>query len=99
MRTVIITGSSRGIGLACAHRFASEGGWNIILNSRSEKDLEKAASEISSYEQTSVLPVCGDVSDKDFIKTLFQSCRSNFGSLDVLINNAGIDRFNLLQDT
>ncbi len=100
MPTVLITGSSRGIGLAAARRFASEGHWNIIITCSSTPDaLDKAEEALLSYgNETRVLKSVGDISDPAYAAALFQEIREHFGSLDVLVNNAGIDYFGLLQD-
>jgi len=65
-RTVIVTGSSKGIGSAIAHRFAQEGA-NVVLNSRSRDDLESVASDL---DDARTLLVEGDVSDAAFAKEL-----------------------------
>lgn len=92
-KSVIVTGSSRGIGRAIAYAFAKEGN-NVVLNGRSTinedqlKELEEFDGEIH---------VCiGDVSDPVFAQRLIDETKSTFGSVDVLINNAGITRDNLL---
>lgn len=99
MKNVIITGSSRGIGRAAALRFARSGGWNIAINaSRSENQLLQTEQELSSYPDTKVLHFTGDVSQEDFVRDMFAEVRKTFGPVDVLVNNAGIDYFGLLQD-
>lgn len=92
-KSVIVTGSSRGIGRAIAYAFAKEG-YNVVLNGRSSikedqlEELEKFAGNIH---------VCvGDVSDPEFAERLIKETKSKFGSVDVLINNAGITKDNLL---
>ncbi|MEL7729547.1 SDR family oxidoreductase [Citromicrobium bathyomarinum] len=84
-RTVIITGSSTGIGEAIARRFASEGA-NVVLNSRSRDDLEKVAADL---DDDRTLIVDGDISDADFANTLVAKTVERFGGLDCLVNNAG----------
>ena len=84
-RTVIITGSSSGIGEAIARRFAAEGA-NVVLNARSREDLEKVAADLDD-ERT--LLVDGDVSDAAFAKDLVARTVERFGGLDCLVNNAG----------
>ena len=84
-RTVIVTGSSKGIGSAIAHRFAQEGA-NVVLNSRSREDLESVASDL---DEARTLLVEGDVSDVAFAKDLVKRTVERFGGLDCLVNNAG----------
>ncbi|WP_208558780.1 3-oxoacyl-[acyl-carrier-protein] reductase [Marinilactibacillus kalidii] len=93
IKTVIVTGSSRGIGKAIAHAFAKEGN-NIVLNGR------KAISEDQIAELTAlgaeVFSCAGDISDPDFAAQLIKDTKKKFGSVDVLVNNAGITKDNLL---
>ena len=84
-RTIIVTGSSSGIGEAIARRFASEGA-NVVLNSRSREDLEGIAADLDD-ERT--LIVEGDVSSADFAKDIVAKTVETFGGLDCLVNNAG----------
>ncbi len=84
-RTVIVTGSSKGIGAAIARRFASEGA-NVVLNSRSRDDLENVAADL---DEARTLLVEGDVSDSSFPKELVERAMERFGGLDCLVNNAG----------
>ena len=84
-RTVIVTGSSSGIGEAIARRFAAEGA-NVVLNARSREDLQKVAADLDD-ERT--LLVDGDVSDAAFAKDLVARTVERFGGLDCLVNNAG----------
>ncbi|MBY8337206.1 SDR family oxidoreductase [Alteriqipengyuania sp. NZ-12B] len=84
-RTVIVTGSSKGIGAAIARRFAQEGA-NVVLNSRSRDDLESVASDL---DEARTLLVEGDVSDAAFAKELVARTVERFGGLDCLVNNAG----------
>ncbi|MEL7684895.1 SDR family oxidoreductase [Citromicrobium bathyomarinum] len=84
-RTVIVTGSSKGIGAAIARRFAQEGA-NVVLNSRSRDDLESVASDL---DDARTLLVEGDVSDAGFAKDLVARTVEHFGGLDCLVNNAG----------
>lgn len=92
-KTAIVTGSSRGIGRAIAFEFA-RAGYNVVLNGRStisEEQLE----ELKDFAGD--VHVCiGDVSDPKFAKTLIKETKKTFGSVDVLVNNAGITRDNLL---
>jgi len=94
-KTVIITGSSMGIGEAIAARFHAEGA-NVVLNSRSRADCEKVAADLGDDR---VLIVEGDVSDKAFAGRIVSETLDRFGALDILINNAGVGRAGRFADT
>lgn len=85
-KTVIVTGSSSGIGAASARRFAAEGA-NVILNSRSAESCRDIADELG--EARSMI-VAGDISDPHFCKDLVDRTVERFGGLDVLHANAGV---------
>ena len=92
-KNVFITGSSRGIGLAIAHKFASLG-TNVVLNSRGEISEELLA-EFKPYG-VKVLAISGDVSDFADAKRMVDQAIEELGSVDVLVNNAGITQDTLL---
>lgn len=92
-KTVVITGSSRGIGRQLAIRFAEEGA-NIVLNARKEIDSELITTIESFGVKTHV--VIGDVQEFEQAKVLIEEAKETFGSVDVLINNAGITKDMLL---
>ena len=92
-KNVFITGSSRGIGLAIAHKFASLGA-NVVLNSRSEISEELLA-EFKPYG-VKVLAISGDVSDFADAKRMVDQAIEELGSIDVLVNNAGITQDTLM---
>ncbi|UDM72209.1 3-oxoacyl-[acyl-carrier-protein] reductase [Vagococcus fluvialis] len=92
-KTVVITGSSRGIGRGLAIQFAKEGA-NIALNARKEIAPE-LIEEIESYGVKTHV-VLGDIQYMDDAKKLITEAKETFGSVDVLINNAGITRDMLL---
>lgn len=83
-RTALITGASRGLGLALARGLAAEG-WRLILDARGEEDLEAARAELS--ELTEVIAVPGDVTDSEHRRDLARAA-SESGGLDALVNNA-----------
>lgn len=96
MKTAIITGASRGIGLALARYYAKKG-WNLIINGGHDKDaLFSAAKDLSSI--TNVEPVFGDISSEYTAKELADTALHCFGKIDLLINNAGISHIGLLSD-
>ena len=82
----LITGASRGLGLALARRLAS-GGWTLILDARGTEALEAAAAELS--EVTDVFAIPGDVADEAHRRALADAARKA-GALDALVNNASI---------
>lgn len=94
MKTVLITGASRGIGRAAALLFASKGYHTIITCSKSLSDLEAVKKEIADTYHTPCTAVKCDMSRYEEVANLFETITS----LDVLVNNAGIAFFGLLQD-
>lgn len=94
---VLITGSSRGIGRACALAFA-QAGYHVFINCRSSLDrLDETEAEILSLGGTCTkLP--GDVGDADSVRSMFRTISAQCKGLDVLVNNAGIAYFGLLTD-
>lgn len=94
-RVALVTGGSRGIGRAIAERLA-ESGHRIVVNYSSNQ--EAAEEVVSGIESSggSALAVRADVSVRDDVDALFESAISAFGPVEILVNNAGITRDNLL---
>ena len=92
-KNIFVTGSSRGIGLAIAHKFAKLGA-NVVLNSRGTIS-EDLLAEFSNYG-VKVVPISGDVSDFADAKRMVDQAIAELGSVDVLINNAGITQDKLM---
>jgi NAD(P)-dependent dehydrogenase (short-subunit alcohol dehydrogenase family) len=92
-KTALITGASRGIGLAIARALAAEG-CNLILTARNEKSLAKISRELASAKIRILAHSC-DVRDPHSVDALFRAIRVEFRALDILINNAGIAHANL----
>jgi NAD(P)-dependent dehydrogenase (short-subunit alcohol dehydrogenase family) len=85
-RTALITGASRGLGLALARQLAAQG-WQLIINARGAKALEAVREALA--EQTQVIAIPGDVTDPAHRRALAEAARE-LGGLDVLVNNASI---------
>ncbi|MBQ8742328.1 MAG: 3-oxoacyl-ACP reductase FabG [Clostridia bacterium] len=96
-KRVLITGASRGIGSACARRFASAGSSVIINYKNSEKEALSLASECLSLGARSVDTVKADVSKSDEISRLIKASEA-IGGIDTLVLNAGVASYGLFQD-
>lgn len=83
-KSVLITGASKGIGLACAQGFAAEGA-RVHIASRSEKDLRSAADAIAKKYKTEVTIHAMDLGKTENTVTLGKVC----ADVDILVNNAG----------
>ena len=89
----LITGATRGIGLAIARALASEG-CNLILTARDEKALNRLSRELASAKIRVLAHSC-DVRDPHSVDAVFRAIRRQFPRLDIVINNAGIAHPNL----
>jgi len=93
MKTALITGAARGIGLATAHRFL-EDGWNVALLDRDRAELEAVAETLPT-----ALPIFADVSIAADAARAVEEAATRFGSVDVLVNNAGVAEFLPVEET
>jgi NAD(P)-dependent dehydrogenase (short-subunit alcohol dehydrogenase family) len=83
-RTALITGASRGLGLALARQLVAEG-WQLIVDARGANTLESARAELS--QQARVIAIPGDVTDAGHRHALVEAAQE-LGGLDALVNNA-----------
>lgn len=95
-RVVWITGASSGIGEALTYQYI-EKGFKIIISSRKEEDLEKVKQQVAFPENIFVLPM--DISKFDELEAKVQTAIHAFGTIDILINNAGVSQRSLIIDT
>lgn len=94
-RVAIVTGATRGIGLAVAMRLASDG-FDIVANYRGDDDVADAARKQLEASGRTIVMSKGDVSNADEAGALIETALSELGQLDALINNAGITRDTLM---
>ncbi len=89
-KTAIITGGSKGLGLAMAEALASAGS-NTFLVSRNLKECDESAEKIEKLYGTQSMGFEADVSNQEEMEAMAQACIGKFGGIDVLINSAGIN--------
>lgn len=87
-KTVLITGASRGIGLAAATAFAAEGA-RVAINARGAEDLNAAVLTIKEATGADVLAVPADVADLSKLPGVVDTVMNRLGPIDILVNNAG----------
>ena len=93
-RVAMVTGGTRGIGLAIARLLADDGA-SVVVSGRDPGRLESAAKELEALG-ASVLAVAADAAKREDADRLVEAARERFGRIDVLVNNAGITRDQLL---
>lgn len=91
-KVAIVTGASKGIGASIAKYFAAEGAKVVVNYASSKEDAEKVVKSITDNGGTAIA-VQGDVSKQADITRLFEETKNAFGTLDVLVNNAGIYKY------
>ncbi len=96
-KTVLITGASRGIGAACARRFAREG-YRIAIHYNTNKTAAEAVQSDLMAIGTETILLHADLADAEQVTNMFCKMEKEFGSADVLINNAGIAQQKLFTD-
>jgi NAD(P)-dependent dehydrogenase (short-subunit alcohol dehydrogenase family) len=89
-RTAIITGGSKGLGLAMAAGLASAGA-NVLLVNRTAEEGAAAARSLSEQYGTRVLSFSADISNREQTEAMAQRAMAEFGRIDILINSAGIN--------
>jgi len=87
-RVALVTGGSRGLGKAMARAFA-EAGADVLITSRHEDDLKKAADEIGQGLERRIEWSASDMTDREQVLQLARTALGRFGRVDILVNNAG----------
>ena len=96
-RTAVITGGSKGIGLAIATRFAASGA-DVAVIARGRGALDEAAKTIGAGAKGKVAAIAGDVGVAADIKRAYDEAMTAFGKIDIIVNNAGTSRTGAFED-
>jgi 3-oxoacyl-[acyl-carrier protein] reductase len=94
-KVAVVTGASKGIGAGIAKELAAEGAAVVVNYASSESDADKVVDEIAKAGGKAIA-VQGDVAKKKDVERLFAETKNAFGAVDVLVNNAGVYRFDPL---
>ena len=86
MKNALITGASRGLGLALARQLADQG-WGLVIDARGKKALEQVREELS--KKTKVIAIAGDVTAESHRKKILKAVQE-LGGLDLIVNNASL---------
>ncbi|AKU09829.1 SDR family NAD(P)-dependent oxidoreductase [Haloferax gibbonsii] len=87
--TAVVTGSTKGIGRGIARAFA-EAGANVVVNSRTPREVSETASALDSGTQGEVVGIAADMANLNSIEELIAQANHEFGQIDVLVNNAAV---------
>jgi 3-oxoacyl-[acyl-carrier protein] reductase len=97
-KVVLVTGASRGIGAAVAHKLAAEGA-KVIINYAGGKEAADQTVNAIKQQGGDAIALQADVSKAEEVKAMFDAAIAHYGKIDVLVNNAGIMITKLLKDT
>ncbi|WP_181349307.1 SDR family oxidoreductase [Thalassobacillus sp. CUG 92003] len=95
-QAAIITGASRGIGKEVARQFAEQGVKLALLGS--SEDIHATGNALKQAGYSHVLSFSGDVSNENDVEQVVQAAKNAYGSVDILINNAGVGKFKAVED-
>ena len=96
-KVAIVTGGTKGIGRGIAEALV-RAGVNVAISARSRNDIDQAVQELLALGKGRAAGIVGDVRNPEQIKALFELTASEFGGVDILINNAGIGIFAPVED-
>lgn len=98
-RIVLITGSSRGIGFACAKKFLTNND-KVVIFCRHKKHILEAYKELSkNFPEENILPLVGNVCKEEDVKNIIKKTVEKWGYINILINNAGIAIYKDIKST
>ena len=97
-KSAIVTGGTKGIGLAIAHALV-KAGTNVSLSARHEAEIEKTAADLNNIGPGRCFGFICDVRDEAQVKSFFANTVEALGGLDILVNNAGIGLFGAVEET
>ena len=96
-KTILITGSSRGIGAETARLFA-QNGYNVVINyNSSQNDAQGLLNELVKIN-SNVIAIKANVATEIEVKNMFLKIKETFGGVDILVNNAGISKIGVITD-
>src|SRR5580704_7721 len=90
-RAAIVTGGSKGLGLAMATRFAASGA-DVAIVARTAEQIKEAVASIATSARARVIGVAADVSKAADIQRAYDEAMKAFGKVDIIVNNAGTSR-------
>jgi NAD(P)-dependent dehydrogenase (short-subunit alcohol dehydrogenase family) len=96
-RVAIVTGSTKGIGLAIAEALVEEGA-SLVICARTEEEVQATAERLGPYARGEVLGIPTDVSEPEACAELVQKTVDRMGRLDILVNNAGLGVFKSIEE-
>ena len=86
MKTILITGGSRGIGLAIAEKYLETEEYNVVVTGRKEETLKDLSNEVNNKN---FYTIAAKADDEEAANKTCKDLNEKFGSLDILVNNAG----------
>src|ERR1700720_4288225 len=95
-KVAVVTGASKGIGAAIAKDFGAAGAAVVVNYASSKEGAERIVAEING-KGGKAIAIQGDMSEAEDVQRLFEETKKAFGSLDVLVNNAGVYAFEPLE--
>jgi 3-oxoacyl-[acyl-carrier protein] reductase len=96
-KVAVVTGGIKGIGRAIAESLV-KAGVNVCISARNEAEIEQAVGELGDLGDVQVTGVVCDVRDNDEVNAMFEHAQSELGGVDVLVNNAGMAKFQTVEE-